>query len=59
VRELVDGKELDPLKRQSSLPDLVFQDTPSLSGSVLEEGYMCPCHAGTLHLFKIKSYSIL
>jgi hypothetical protein len=42
----VRGEELDPLERQSSPPDLVFKDSPSLAGSMLEEGHFPALHQG-------------
>jgi hypothetical protein len=61
VRELMGGEELDPLKRQSSLSDPVFEDTPSFAGSMLEKGYMSPCHKVLLifsRLNRIPFYNI-
>jgi hypothetical protein len=45
-RELIRGEELDPLKRQLSLPDLIFENAPSFTGSVLEEGHFYALHPG-------------
>jgi hypothetical protein len=42
--KLVGGEELDPLKREISLPDLVFQDTPPFAGGMLEEGHFPALH---------------